>query len=350
MENAILAPRSVTLKELAEHLDVSITTVSRALADSPTIALKTRKRVAEAARALGYVPNTAARQLVSGRSGFVGFVLPVRSPNFIDSYFGEFITGLGQGLVRHGIDLFIATVQEGQSELDVLRHVVESGRADGVVLPRISEDDARVHYLIDRQVPFVTHGRLLGDSLAYNWLDSDHIAAFGEAFDLLYELGHRRFGLVSIAENMTFRRLRERGFREAIARRGDPEVQLDIINVPRFDRERTKAGIAGLLSRPSRPTAVVGLFDELALMVLEEAARLGLSIPGDLSLIGFDNVMASAYAPPGLTTFDANPRSAAEQIAEMLVGAIEREEMGQHRLVRPRAVLRGSHGPVPQTF
>ena len=103
----------LTLRELAGKLDVSVATVSRALAGDQAIALKTRERVAEAARRYGYVPNVAARQLVSGRSGFIGFVMPIRGPNFIDAYLGDFVTGLGEGLVEHGVDLFIATVQSG---------------------------------------------------------------------------------------------------------------------------------------------------------------------------------------------------------------------------------------------
>ena len=94
-----------TLKELASRLEVSITTVSRALAGDRAIALKTRERVAEAARQLGYVPNTAARALVSGRSNFVGLVLPIRGPNLVDSFLGEFVTGLGEGLQSRGVDL-----------------------------------------------------------------------------------------------------------------------------------------------------------------------------------------------------------------------------------------------------
>ena len=120
--------KAKTLKELAERLDVSITTVSRALSGDPAIALKTRERVAEAARTYGYVPNTAARTLVSGRSGFVGLVLPIRGPALVDSFLGEFVTGLGDGLVSHGSHLILAAAPEGEPELSVLRHLVESGR------------------------------------------------------------------------------------------------------------------------------------------------------------------------------------------------------------------------------
>jgi LacI family transcriptional regulator len=338
----------LTLRELASKLDVSVATVSRALAGDTAIALKTRQRVAEAAQQYGYVANVAARQLVSGRSGFAGFVMPVRGPNFIDSYLGEFVTGLGEGFVENGLDLFIATAQPSRSELSVLRHVVESGRADGVVVPRIGEADERVHYLIERKFPFVAHGRLLDATVPYNWLDSDSVHAFGEAFDLLYELGHRHFGLVSISDAMTFRHMRERGLREAMARRGDPSVTLDVVTAPRFDRGATVAAVNSLIHRDKRPTAVLGLFDELALTVMEEAARAGLSIPRDLSVVGFDNITAAAYAPPGLTTFEARTRESAREIAKMLVEVIEhRPNDPLTRLIRPVLVARASHGPVP---
>ncbi len=341
--------RAKTLKELATKLDLSITTVSRALAGHEQIALKTRQRVAEAARTYGYVPNVAARQLVSGRSGFVGFILPIRGPNFVDSYVGEFVTGLGEGLVAHGIDMFIATAQPGQSELAVLRHIVESGRADGIVVPRIGETDERLDYLIKRRFPFVAHGRLLDETQRFSWLDADSVNAFSDAFDLLYDLGHRHFGLVSISDPMTFRHLRERGLREAMQRRGDPRVTLEVVSPPRFDRKATVAAVNRLLHAEPRPTAIVGLFDELALTVMEEAARAGLSIPGDLSVVGFDNISASAYAPPGLTTFEARTRDSAREIAEMLVELIEKHPAEPPtRLIRPKLVTRGSHGPAPQ--
>ena len=89
------------------------------------------------------------------------------------SFLGEFVTGLGEGLVSRGVDLILATAAMPQSELSVLRHVVESGRADGVVVTRIAETDERVAYLRARDFPFVAHGRLLDDTQSYNWIDTD---------------------------------------------------------------------------------------------------------------------------------------------------------------------------------
>lgn len=337
-----------TLKQLADHLDLSVATVSRALAGHEQIALKTRQRVTEAARQHGYVPNLAGKMLASGRSGFVGLVLPIRGPNLVDSFLGEFVTGLGEGLVSRGSDLILATAAQGNPEIDVLKHVVQSGRADGVVLTRIGEDDERVRFLKDWGVPFVTHGRLREDDRSYNWLDTDGPSAFAEAFDMLYELGHRRLGLITITEPMTFRHLRQDGLAAAITRRGDPAVRLQVETAPRFDTAARAAAIARLLDGPQRPTAILALFDELALSVMKQAAAKGLAIPGDLSVIGFDNVTASAYAPPGLTTFDAAIRAAAREIGTMLVDVIDEPPAEPlHRLVRPTLIARGSHGPVP---
>ena len=338
--------RAKTLKQLAGHLDLSIATVSRALAGQERIALKTRRRVADAAREMGYVANRAARQLVSGRSHFVCLLTPVRGPDFINSYLGEFVIGLGEGLVAHGLDLFLATVQQGRDDLEILRHVVVSGRADGVVVPRVEEQDARLAYLAMHGFPAVAHGQLLDAGFGYHWLDSDGETAFGQALELLVNLGHRHIGLVTITDPMTFRHHREAGLRKALQRRGG--VRLSVETSQRFDPDARIAAVRRMLGRPDRPTAIIGLFDEIALTVLEEAVRAGLAVPRDLSVIGFDNIPSASYAPPGLTTFDAKVRDAARAIADMLVRVIaDPGAEPQGRLVPPKLVLRGSHGPAP---
>ncbi|MCT7373506.1 LacI family DNA-binding transcriptional regulator [Chelativorans salis] len=342
--------RRSTLKEVAAALDLSVATVSRALGGYEDIAVETRRRVAEKARELGYVPNMAGRMLVSGRSGFVGLVLPIRGPNFVDSFLGQFVTGLGEGLVAKGVDLMIATASAGQSELDVLKHLVHSGRADGVVLTRIAEEDERVRFLMERRFPFVVHGRLSDEEAPYSWLDTSGEAAFRQAFECLYGLGHRHFGLVTISDRMTFRRHREAGLEAAIAEAADPQVELWVARSPRFDDDSHRAAIREMLSGEDRPTAVIGLFDELALLVLHEAQSMGLAVPQDLSVTGFDNVPAAGFSPPGLTTFDQATRESGREIAGMLTALIEDGKDGPLSSLKvPRFIERGSHGPAPQS-
>lgn len=343
-----MTSRGATLKDLAASLGVSVATVSRALAGSTRIALATRQRVQAAAAEIGYVPNRAAQALVSGRSGFAGLVLPVHGHGVENAFVGELVRGLASGLAAHGIDLFLTAVPEGKSEMAVIGNLVEAGRADGLVLTWGSEEDARVLRLAEDGFPFVSHGRT-DCPLPYSWHDTDGGSAFAEAFELLYGLGHRQFALVTTEEPMNYRRLRTDGLLAAICARGDPEVQLRTVASVRLDHAGRAAGIRRMLEAPDRPTAVIALFDKLALEVLEAAHRLGLDVPGDLSIVGFDDVPAAALAPPGLTTFDAEIRRSAVEIAGMLARRIMAPPgtPPETRLLHPRLVLRGSHGPVP---
>ena len=347
-----MAKGGKTIKDVARSLGVSAATVSRALAGNSRISGETRDRVIKAAEAVGYVPNRAAQTLVSGGgTGFVGLVLTDPGYGRDDSYLSEFITGLGHGLAEHGVDLFLTAVPAGHSELSVIRNIVSTRRADGLILGRTSEVDPRVDWLTAQGFPFVTHGRVLDESAGHPWVDTDGAAAFAEAFALLYGLGHRRFGLVTIEEPMTFRLHRTDGLVQAMDRCGDPSVSLRIATSSRFEPESRRAAIHALLTGPDRPTAVLALFDGLALAVLQEAAVLGLSVPGDLSVIGFDNIASAVHARPGLTTFDSDTTEGARASARMLVARIadgpDTDTPPETLLIRPKLVLRASHGPAP---
>lgn len=342
--------RGKTIKDVALALGLSAATVSRALAGNTRIPEDTRQRVIRMADELGYVVNRAAQSLATGRSaGFVGLVLTDPGYGREDSYLGEFISGLGTGLAGFGADLFLSAIPQGQSELSVIRNIVSTRRADGLVLARTAEVDRRVDYLLEQGFPFVTHGRVLRDEGLFPWVDTDGEAAFAEAFDLLHTLGHRRLALMTIEEPMTFRLHRTEGLQRAIEARGDPAVSLDIVTAPRHDAALRRDAIRRMLSVPDRPTAVLALFDGLALSVLAEAEAAGLSVPGDLSVIGFDNIASAAHARPGLTTFDSGTVEGGQMLARMLVERIATgvEAPAQSMLIRPRLVLRASHGPAP---
>lgn len=340
-----------TIKDIARECGLSASTVSRALSGEGRLPQATRDKVRQAAIELGYIPNRAAQTLVGKRnSGFAGLVLTDPGYGREDSYLSEYITGLGKGLSDGGLDLFLVAIPQGQSELSVIRNIVATRRADGLILGRTSETDLRVAFLHQAGFPFVTHGRVADGTMRHDWIDTDGLTAFGEAFDMLYALGHRRFALLTIEEPMTFRLHRTEGVLQAIARRGDPEVQLRIATSPRYNTERRNQVIHEMLAVEDRPTAVLALFDGLALAVLQVAEQMGISVPGDLSVTGFDNIASSALARPGLTTFDSDTFHAAQISARMLVERLNDPTANQNTyLVRPRLVARGSHGAAPNT-
>ncbi len=282
------------------------------------------------------------------RGGLAGFVVVAHGPRRADPFLGDFLAGLGAGFAATPLDLLLVAVPEHGSELQRLQRLVETGRVDGIVLSRTEEADARVDWLAERRFPFVTYGSVDVARHPFCWLATDGGRAFGQAFDLLYDLGHRHFALVTIDEPMTFRRVRADGLAAAIAARGDPAVTLATCSSPRFDRPARAAAVRAMLTADHRPTAVICLFDELAFSVMDEAKRQGLEVPGDLSVIGFDDTVRAALVTPGLTTFDARIGECAAGLAELLTTMVlERPATPPHRLVQPTLVLRGSHGPAP---
>jgi LacI family transcriptional regulator len=344
------AGRQPRLKELAAELGLSITTVSRALAGYSDVSPATRARAAAAAERLGYVPSQAGRMLVSGRTDFIGMVLPVGEGRMIDAFVGAFVAGLSEGLAARKKDLFIGTVPQSRSKLDVLRHIVDGARADALVLFRTETDDPHVRFLLDRQFPFVCHGRVLTETRPYVWFDTDGEAALAEAVRMLIGLGHRDFGMMTVAEPYTFAALRRRGAEAALAAAGLELPAAALVAVPMADPAAARAAAERLIRMSPRPTAVLAVVDSLALAFLEVARGMAVAVPEDVSVVGFDDVPVSAYSTPPLSTFDQQARRGAGVVAEMVVGVIENGvEPVRSRLARAEFVGRGSHGPAPRT-
>ncbi len=341
--------RQTRLRELASDLGVSITTVSRALAGYPDVSDATRARVTAAAEAHGYVPSRVGRMLVSGRTDFIGMVLPVRDGHLMDGFLGEFVAGLSEGLTARGRDLFIATAPRLHGEADVVRHIINGDRADAIVLNRTEIDDQRVRVLLNRQFPFVAHGRLLTGANDFAWFDTDGEAAFARAARMLVGLGHRRFGLVTIDEPFTFAHLRRRGLEAALAEAGLQLPRAAVRSVAMVDAAAAEAAASQLLASDDRPTAVFGVTDTQAIAVLKAAAARSIRVPDELSVIGFDDLPIAAYAQPALTTFDQHARESAATIAGMVTDMLDKgPESVTSRLIQPEFAARASHGPAPR--
>ncbi len=347
-EAPVTARRQMRLKELAQELGLSIPTVSRALGGYSDISEATRARVKEAAERLGYVPSRAGRMLVSGRSDFIGMLLQVRDHQMLDASLGEFVAGLSEGFALEGKDLFIATVTASQSDLDVLTHIVDGQRADAMVLNRTMVNDERVSYLLDRNFTFVTHGRASGEKRPYAWVDTDSEGAFALAVERLVALGHRRFALMGSEEPFNFSHIRRRAMEAALNEHGLALLP-ERVAAPRLTApDRFLAEAMRLLSLPERPTAILCVTDALALAVLEAARLKGLSVPKDLSVIGFNNIPVAAYSDPPLSTFDQEAQRAAGLVARMTLELIERGPAALgHHLIKPGFIERASHGPAP---
>ena len=346
-ETSPAAPR-IRLKQLAFELGLSQTQVSRALAGYSDVSKETRKRVIQAARASGYLTAKQANRPRGLQSGFVGMLLPIQGSEILDPNVTRFMAGLSDGLMRRGRDLFLAAVPPGQDDLTVLRHLVDSQRVDGVVMHRLTHDDPCVRLLLENDYPFVTLGRLLTPHDPHPWFDMDAEAGFEQATRLLVGLGHTRFGVFGPSEPFSYASLRRHGVERALKWAGLSLLPENIAKAPVPDPGAIARAAEALLSGPNRPSAVLALLDKYALALLEAADRLGLSVPEDLSIIGFGDIPEAALATPGLSTFAQHSRSNGEMVADMIINRIDSGEIVEQRLVPVDFLPRGSHGPAPR--
>ena len=338
------------LKQLAFDLGLSVTTVSRALAGYDDVAKETRRRVVQAAEASGYLEaRIASRPRGALRRGAVGMLLPLHGTEIIDPNVTRLVAGLSNGLMRRGRDLLLSTVQPGQDDLTVLKHLVDSQRVDGVVMHRVTQDDPCVHYLTERSIPFVTLGRVLAPHAPHPWFDMDAEAGFALATQTLIDLGHRTFAIFGPAEPFSYAALRRHGIETVLCRAGLQVEPEHMVRAPVPDPIAIAAAAERLLASRNRPTAVLGILDKYAIAILDAARTLGLDVPRDLSVIGFGDIPeASASAPP-LSTFAQHSRDNGEMIADMIVNLIDDGgDTVRTALVPVDFVPRGSHGAAPR--
>jgi LacI family transcriptional regulator len=336
----------MNLRDLSKHLDLSMTTVSRALNGYDDVAEATRARVRAAAAALGYTPNPTARRLASGRAELVGMVLPLQYGHFADPFFTELLVGIGERLHRASLDLVVTAAPAGGDEMQAYRRLVEGRRVDALIVGRSRLHDERISYLLDRGFPFVVHGRT-EEARPYAFLDMDSRSGFRAAAGWLAGLGHRRIALVNAPSELMVTTVRRAGWQEGL---GDAGLTADEGLLAEGDLSEDsgfRCGLA-LLGAADPPTAILAANDLMAAGVLRAARTLGRRVPEDLSVIGYDDLPLAAVTDPPLTTLSQPVRKAGEQLVEMLLDLIAGGSVERHRTIwLPRLITRGSHGPGP---
>lgn len=341
----------MSIADLAESLGISTSTVSRALNGYTDVSAKTRARVQQAAKAMGYQPHPVAHRLATGRTGAVALVSSVRAGNYLDATFAALLSGVADGLKANGYFALSVVLPVGEDELTELARFLDGRLVDGILLARTRANDPRVSLLQQRHMPFVTHGRTLSND-PHAWVDADNELAFFLAAQRLISLGHRRIGFINGQPNLTFAVLREQGFRRAIA-----EHQLPAQDCPVRHGEVTAASgeqlATELLSaqgtawgRNGPITALLCATDAIALGAMAAVRGLGLTVGRDVSVIGYGNSDAGQYADPPLSTIDHAIVDNGRHLAAMLLRRMAGEEVAKlNRLEPVHLIPRLSDGP-----
>jgi DNA-binding LacI/PurR family transcriptional regulator len=337
------APGKVTLRDVAEHVGVSVSGVSMALLDSPRIGEETKARVRQAADELGYVTNSAARALRAKKADAIALIVPNTSQHvFGHSYFMHVLTGVTEVANNRDAQLVISTNADEAHGKAAYDRVMRSGSVDGAIVTSAAVDDDGVERLVRTSLPVVLLGRFPYLAGAVS-VGVDDVAASFVATEHLIEV-HGRRSLVHVSGPLDHQSAIDRrdGFLAALAKHGLPPTVIE----GSFDEESGVRAAAHIDAMP-RADGVVAANDEMAFGAMRQLQRRGRAIPKEISIVGFDDFGLSRVTTPAITTVHVPAEHMARQATQRLfdvIAGVQFEASGDHVEIPTELVIRQSCG------
>jgi len=291
--------KAATIRDVARAAGVGLGTVSRVINGSPLVSEATRKRVLEIIAELDYVPNPTARRLSLGKTLTIAVVAPFFTrPSVI-----ERLRGVENTLAESEYDLIIYNVETVERRDICMQTVPRRERVDGVLIISLSPRNEDIPFLESADVPIVLVDANHPSLTSLNRVIVDDVEGGEKATQHLIDLGHRKIGYISDPLenpfNFTSSKFRYQGYRQALENAGIP-FKAEYHRQGEHGHYEAEHLAAELLTLPDRPTAIFAASDTQAMGVLEAARNAGLSVPEDLSVIGYDDIEVAEYL--GLTT------------------------------------------------
>ena len=308
-----------TIKDIASEADVSIATVSKVLNNYSDISPKTRKKVMEIVREKNFRPNANARSLIMNKSFSIGiFFKDHQNSGLRHPFFRDVIYGLERVFCDFGYDLVLFSAKWG----DEYRYVEKCNyrQVDGAILMGMPPDDKYLDALLEAEIPSVfVDLDVTGDYATY--VMSDNLEGAASAVRYLHKLGHRKIGMI-MGEKIT-RPAQERllGYQKTLVELGI-SYRSEWVIEGEFSESGGFKSMKQILSLEEMPTAIFCQGDEIALGVINAIKSEGLDVPGDFSVIGFDDIDLSRYIEPKLTTIKQDKFNMGKKAANLLIKMI----------------------------
>ncbi len=313
-------------------------TVSRVINGRSNVRETTRKRVLKAIKTLSYRPNAAARALNSSRSYNIGIIFP-RKYLYTAPFFIELCADVESHLKQKRYHLFFGSIVD-ETDPDDLTGIYREGKVDGLILFAPGKDDEVIRRLMANRVPFVV---ILGRSekKEFSYVDSNNAKGTSFVMDYLFGLGHRRIGFV--AGNMTEinGRDRLRCYRSKLRSYGEP-FDKTIVYQGDWSLESGYAAFQSLMSVSRPPTAIFFSNDQMAIGAIKAARDLGVKIPADVSITGYDDIKYASFVTPSLTTVAQDIDAVGREAVELIVEQVEDDVPPRSVILDPTLVIRSS--------
>lgn len=307
-----------TLKTIAYMTGLGVTTVSRALKDAPDIGADTKERVRMVAQQLGYQPNRAGVRLRTGKTNVIALVLSIDEE--IMGFTSQIVFGISEVLNGTQYHLVVTPHSHNKDPMVPIRYILDTGSADGVIISRTEPDDPRVRLLMERNMPFATHGRT-DMNLAHPFHDFDNEAFAHEAVRCLTEKGRRRIALLQPPSKLSFYSHTRIGFQTGLHDYGAEEVPLKVtIDTPLAD---IRHAVEALMRSPNAPDGIVSSSSSGAIAVNAGLEAAGKRLGIDVDIVAKQSSNILHWIRPEMLTMQEDLRLAGRELAKAVISRID---------------------------
>ena len=325
-------PERVTSLDVARRAGVSQSAVSRVFTPGGSASAKTAERVRKAAEELGYRPNILARSLITGRSRIIGLVVA-----YLDNYFyPEALEKLSNALQEQGYHVLVFMASQTAGNIDKVLEEILDYQVDGIVMASVAMSSELASRCQAAGVPVVLFNRTQDDARLSS-VTTDNFEGGRQIADFLIAGGHSRIGHIAGWEGASTQRDREAGFLAGLAAHG---ATLHSRTVGDFHMDRAKTAARQMFNAPDRPDAVFVANDHMAIAVMDVLrSEMGVDIPGQVSVVGFDDVPPAAWAAYGLTTYRQRANRMVEETVHTLMTTIETGQLKPRNVTLPGSLI-----------
>ncbi len=330
-----------TIKDIAKAAGVSVTTVSRALNGYSDVNEKTRKKIKDIAEQLDYSPNTLARSLVMQKTKTIGLLVSeMKKSGIKDNFTYEVLCGINEASAMVDYDLILFSTSSSKQKEKSYTQLCRERKVDGVIIQGIKTDDPYLQEVIDSDIPCVLIDiPIEGPSVGY--VTTDNVLGGKKAVEHLIKLGHKHIGMVNGHNRAFVSQQRLEGYRQGLMEAGIP-FNWGYILTGGFDEDQAQQAALSLLQKNPEITAIFCASDLMALGVLKAANQLGLKVPDQLSIVGYDDIVLAEYAVPALTTVAQDKFLMGSEAAKLLVKMLDNDDGERKVYIETKLVIRHS--------
>ncbi len=328
---------NITIKKIAEDLQLAVSTVSKALRDSHEISAATKARVFAYASEIDYMPNPYASSLKRGRSGNIAVVLP----EVADSFFSAAINGIEEVAQAQGYHVMVYLTHEDVKTEQAIVRDFWNGRVDGVLIS-ITSDAKDYNHLADlatRNVPLVFFDRICEDFNTTSVVTNDQECGYSAARHLISR-GCKKIAFFALFDDLSIVKKRMNGFQQALRDHHFDLEQNPILYLTN-DESFNKEQIRNILENNDRPDGIVGSVEKVAMQTYDVCREIGLSIPHDIKIIGFSHLQIAHLLNPSLTTITQPAFEMGKMAASILLKSLTRKNamIKKEQIVIPSVLI-----------